>query len=129
MDAAESLNSKRLHKLLIGALKVFPMLLAFCELCNTIFSFFGIPILALSFIGGTSFLPLIFLYLASYAFKFCEYHRMFLHYILITHILNVYDFCFGVPVSDRVLFGIHCVIVCVCLFLVLYFHQKEKCCR
>ena len=35
----------------------------------------------LSYVGGISVISLIFLYLTSYMFRFCKYHRMFLHYI------------------------------------------------
>lgn len=56
----------------------------------------------LSYIGGISVIPLIFLYLASYMFRFCEYHRMFLHYIVFTWIINITDYYVGIPISDLV---------------------------
>lgn len=55
------------------------MLMAFIALCDTILSYFYIDIPALSYIGGCSFLTLAFIYLASYAFRFCEYHRILTH--------------------------------------------------
>lgn len=127
--AESSINSKRLYKLMLGVLKVIPMLLALCELGNTIIGFLDIDSLALSFIGGVSFLPLLFLYLASYVFRFCEYHRVFLHYILATNILNIYDLYIGIPVNSRELLVIHCMVVAVTLYFALYYHQKEKCCK
>ena len=80
-------------------------------------------------IGGVSFLPLLFLYLASYAFHFCEYHRMFLHYIVVNNILTLYDFYIGIPISDKMLFTIHVALVGQLLFLVLYLYKKECCKR
>ena len=114
------------YKVLLGALKIIPMLLAFCEICNTVLCFAGIDCYLLSFIGGVSFLPLLFLYIASYAFKFCKYHRMFLHYILITELLNLYDMYIGIPVDNRQLMAIHCILIGLLLFFVLYYHQKER---
>jgi hypothetical protein len=43
---------------------------------------FGVDIPILASIAGMSLIPLIFMYISSYVFKFCEYHRMFLHYIV-----------------------------------------------
>ena len=129
MGAAEKLRSKRLYKLMIITLKIIPMLLALCELCNTITDFLGLNIGLFSFIGGISLLPLLFLYLTSYAFRFCEYHRMFLHYILATNILNIFDAYVGIPVSNRGLLGIHCILICTTLFLILYFYRRERCCK
>ena len=64
-------RSKTLYKLEIVLLKVIPMLLAGIYLSNTILSYvFNIDLIALSYIGGVSLLPLVFLYLSSYAFKF-----------------------------------------------------------
>ena len=105
------------------------MVLALCSVLNTFFDFFGIETCILSLIGGMSVLPLLFLYLSSFAFRFCRYHRMFLHYILVNDILTWFDYTIGIPVDTLALFCIHMMLICVFLFLILYFHQKEKCCR
>ena len=131
MDAEEKsrLASKRLYKVTIEALKIIPMLLSLCALLNTIFSFYGIDTDILSHIGGISLLPLGFLYLVSYVFRFCVYHRLFLDYLLVTDILNLVDFYIGIPISDRGAFGLYLLISGVFLFAILYYHQKEKCCK
>ena len=120
---------KSLHKALILILKCIPMLLALCTIIDTMLWFFGINIVGLSIIGGVSFLPLLFLYLASYAFHFCEYHRMFLHYTVVNNVLSWFDFTIGLPITNEELFGVHIILIGLLLFLVLYFHQKEKCCK
>ena len=127
MDVEVGLRNKVLYKVLLVTLRVIPMLLAFCAVCNNILCFFSIDVTIFSFIGGVSVLPLLFLYLASYVFRFCEYHRMFLHYILISDLLNIFDMFIGVPVSVRGLFGIHCLLVGGMLFGVLYLYRKERC--
>lgn len=91
--------------------------------------FFGGDSSAFSFIGGVSLLPLLFLYLASYAFGFCEYHRMFLHYVVANNLLVYADYYIGLPFSDRGLFAIHIAVIGLFLFLVLYFYRREKCCK
>ena len=102
------------------------MLLAAISLLDTILSYFYIDAPILSYIGGVSLLPLLFLYLSSYVFKFCIYHRLFLHYVSINVILNVYDYYIGIPVSNKEVFMIYMVLTGVFFFLLLYYHQKCK---
>ena len=118
-------NSKRIHKLTIGILKVIPMLLAFTTLLNQILSFFYIDWEILGFIGGVSLLPMLFLYVASYCFKFCAYHRIFLHYVVICDIITLYDYYIGIPISAVALFLINLIIAGISLFIILYLHQKH----
>lgn len=114
---------------MIGALKIFPMLLAVCTILNTGFDFFGIESNTLSFIAGVSVLPLLFLYLVSYVFQFCIYHRMFLHYVVVNNILTYLDYYIGLPISNGALFMLHILLIGLFLFLILYFYRKESCCR
>ena len=80
-------------------------------------------------LGGISLFPLIFLYLISYLFQFCEYHRMFLNYVLANNILIYSDYYFGLPVNDSILLMIHIFVLGLFLFLILYFYRREKCCK
>lgn len=129
MAAEERYLRLKSHKVLILVLKVIPMLLALCALLNTIFSYYGIRCESLSLAGGISLLPLLFLYLASYAFCFCEYHRMFLHYVVVNNVINLLDYYVGIPVGTRTFFGLHLVLICVFLFLILHLYRKERCCK
>lgn len=125
----EARLNKTLYKLCVEALTVVPMLLAACALLNILFDFFGIDSGILSLIGGMSAIPLSFLYIVSYMFRFCAYHRMFLHYILVSNILTWIDYYFHIPVSNCWLFAIHMFVAGLFLFLILYFHIKDRCCR
>ena len=125
MAQEESLN-KTLYKIELYLIKVIPMLLAGITLLNTILSYIGLDTPILSYIGGVSFLTLGFLYLTSYVFKFCSWHRMFLHYTLVINVLNTYDYYIGIPVSDYSLFRIHVVITGVCLLLTAYLKFKHN---
>lgn len=119
-----SSRKQNLYKCEILTLKVLPMLIALVHLLNTVLSYFGIDLAILSHIGSVSLLSLIFLYLSSYVFEFCEYHRMFLHYTVITNIINIYDYYIGIPISMRSLFCLHAIITGIFLFLILYFYVK-----
>lgn len=90
MVAEARLKSKNLYKVELYLLKIMPMVIALAYLVNTVSSYFGVDIPILASIAGMSLIPLIFMYISSYVFKFCEYHRMFLHYIAVNdkNILN-----------------------------------------
>lgn len=125
MNAVENL---RLHKITIGVLKIIPMLLALTTLLNQILSYFGIDLEVLGYLGGISLLPMIFLYLASYCFQFCNYHRMFLHYVVVCDILTLIDYYIGIPVSALLMLLIYLSIAGIALFIILYLHQKHVKC-
>ena len=81
--------NKLLYKIELCLVKVIPMIYALLSLLNTTLSYFGINAVILSYIGSVSLVTLLLLYVTSYVFKFCEYHRMFIHYTTITWILNI----------------------------------------
>ena len=81
--------NKLLYKTTVIVLKILTMLLAFITLLNSILSYFNIDLIILSYIGGVSLITILFIYIASYTFKFCEYHRIFLHYIVVTWIIKI----------------------------------------
>lgn len=118
------MEERRLYKSVIVTIRIIPMLLAAVAVLNTTLSYFGIDAPILSYIGGISLFPLVFLYLSSYAFRFCEYHRMFLHYVSVNWILNIYDYYIGILVSEKGIFMLYAIITCIFLFLILYYHQK-----
>lgn len=126
--AEEKRIDKRWYKVTLGLLKVIPMLLATCDALNTLTCLLGYDLVIFSFIGGVSFLTLAFLYLVSYVFRFCIYHRMFLHYILVNNIISTLEFTVELPVSFLGLCCIFSVNFCVFLFLILYFRKKERRC-
>ena len=127
MAVEESLRSKTLYKVEIGLLKIIPMILAGIYLSNTILSYFlDIDLVLLSYIGGISLLPLIFLYLSSYVFRFCIYHRVFLHYISINELILILDTHIGLPISDLEYFCLQMSIFGISLFLFLYLYVKSN---
>lgn len=115
-----------LYKAELISLKIIPMLLALITLLNTVLSYKGIDIPLLSYIAGVSLLPLLFLYLSSYVFRFCAYHRMFLHYVAVNWILNIVDYYWGIPISDKDMFLVYMAIAGVSLFLILYLYLRHR---
>jgi uncharacterized integral membrane protein len=122
----ESLRSKTLYKIELYLLKVIPITLALIHLLNTILSYFNIDLILFSYLGGVSLLPLIFLYISSYVFKFCEYHRMFLHYIVVNNSITLYDYYIGIPIKDLSLLILHLILAGIFLFIILYCHVRHN---
>src|SRR5574344_1609407 len=92
-------------------LKLIPMILARLQCLNTIISYFGIHIKAFS--HCFVFCLIGFIYIASYLLKFCEYHRMFLHYIVIIYIINCIDYYIGIPIDDYDLLILYSIITII----------------
>lgn len=125
MDAEESL-SRVLYKAVIVAIKVIPILIATLFLVRSILSCIDVDVTWLSYLCGMSLIPLLFMYLVSYAFKFCTYHRMFLHYIVVNDAINYIDYYIGIPLQYHELLRLHIIIAGVFLLLIIYYHQKWK---
>jgi hypothetical protein len=123
MKGEESL-SKTLYKVVLYSVKVIPMVISGIYLLNTVLSYFNIDLELFSYI--VQFLFIGQMYATSYAFKFCAWHRMFIHYILIILILNIIDYHIGIPLSDKEMFTLYIIITTICMFLALYLKVKCK---
>lgn len=126
MDAEARLKSKHLYKIELWVIKYIPMVLALVCFINTTLSYFDIDLTIFSYIGGISILPLLFLYLSSFVFKFCIYHRLPLHYVAINMVINMMDDYIGIPLSDRALMCLYMIITAIFIFTLVYEHHKER---
>lgn len=111
-------------KLLILLIKWFPLIIAIFQFVNIITQFFTEKIIIFDYIACTSVLSLLFLYLCSYVFKFCFYHRISLHYLVITQLMCILDKYIGIPITAEQLFWIHINLFCSLLVILLYFKFK-----
>ena len=118
--------NKLLYKLTLQIFKIIPMIYALLGLLNTVLSYFDINVDILSYIGSVSLITLVLLYMISYVFKFCEYHRMFIHYTTVTWVLNIIDLYIEIPVSNFCYLGIQLIIACISLFIILLLYCKTK---
>lgn len=125
MDAEESL-SRVLYKAVIVAIKIIPILIATLFLVRSILSCIEVDVTWLSYLCGMSLIPLLFMYLVSYAFKFCTYHRMLLHYIVVNDAINYIDYYIGIPLQYHELLRLYIIIAGIFLLLIIYYHQKWK---
>lgn len=115
-----------MYKLELLSVKYIPILIALVVLANAILSYFDIYINEPDYLAGTSILTLVPMYISSYAFRFCSYHRMFIHYILSHKILLTIDVYIGIPISDYNLLLFNLKIAGVFTVIIVYLHQKCK---
>lgn len=124
MGAEAGLN-KTMCKIMMRLLKIIPIIMAVLCFLNTTLFCFGISIDCLSFVGGASFLTLLFLYISSYVFKFCIYHRLCLHYVTVMNLISIIDMYVGIPVDTIGLFLVDSLIAVTFLCLILYYYNYE----
>lgn len=115
-----------LCKIEVYLLKIIPMVLAIGDLTNTLLSLFRIDTVIISYIGGVSFITLFFLYLSSYVFRFCEYHRLPLHFIVVNNIINIYDWYIGIPLDLKGMIMLELILVGTTIVLMVYLYDKSN---
>lgn len=123
MTAAEKSGNRFLHKLVLYSVKMIPILISGIYVLNTALSYFDIDWEGFSYLVQLMFIS--FLYMTSYTFRFCAWHRMFIHYILLTLVINIIDYHWGLPLSDRCLFLAYMIIAGLFVFLALYLHLRD----
>jgi hypothetical protein len=126
-----TLKSKTLYKITLLTFKMLPMIMSFSYLimfvlANTVEDWVIIP-----HILGTVIAPLAFVYLTSYVFKFCAFHRMFIHYYAFVELLNVTDYYVRIPISDEAITLLHDSVTIIFLISVVITYiikyKKDKC--
>lgn len=124
----EEKQTKMLYKIELIMLKIIPIILSVSYAINTILSYFNIDCQILSILSGTGIIPIIFLYISSYVFRYCEYHRMFLHYIVINNIITYYDYYIGIPISNLELLILNIIIyfISMIIALIIYLNKNNK---
>lgn len=79
---------KELYRLEVLCLKVIPYLLTLLHIIGWILIKFGINLAFLNAFASMSFLPLAFIWISSFVFKFCWKHRLPIYYITVMTIYN-----------------------------------------
>lgn len=102
------------------------MVMAFICLMNSIFSYFDIDLPILSYIASNSVVTIFYFYISSYVFRFCEYHRMFMHYTTVTWVINIIDLYIGIPIGDIPYLLLQLIVAGIFIFIILYLYVKSN---
>lgn len=123
---SECLKSKSLYKLDLFLLKLLPVIISFSYIFNLTCAYYGWEFQAVPHFLGITVPPLLFMYISSYVFKFCSYHRMFIHYITFVEFLSIIDYYWGIPVSDKFICELHYIVTYIFMGLALILYIKKK---
>lgn len=119
------MDKKFYYKLELIYVKYSPMIISLGLLLHNILAFLKIPITGMvGYLWGVSLLTVGHMYNSSRVYKFCKYHRMFIHYIVISNLSYIIDYYIGIPLSFRGLFALNMAIAGIFLFLILYYYLK-----
>lgn len=117
---AEKHINKVTIKRFILVTKILPILIAIVHFLNSTITYFHGNDIPLNYVGSISLLPIIYLYIASYTFKLCEYYRMFLHYSILVNLINIYDYYFGIPLDDIEYYIAVVILTIITMLIVIY---------
>lgn len=126
MEEKQKQLNKNLYFIEIKLLKILPSLMSLIYFINILLNLVGVNLNILSYISGISFIPLFFIYISSYVFQFCEYHRLPLHYILLTNLLSIIGYEFEITINIWSYIVIHSILFGLTVFMVLYLYLKDK---
>lgn len=126
MRVEENLKSKSLYKVFLLFLKCIPFVLALGNVLNTIFSYFCIELVFLTYMSSIGFIPMLFMYLAAYVFRFCIYHRIFLDYTSLSTCITIYDYYVGIPIIDAGIMTLQLALFFIAIVVALITHLKQK---
>lgn len=129
VDKLRRPNQKlNVNKLLILIIKIYPMVIAIGYFCINILHYFDVSVRLFEFIIIQALTSTLLLYLLSYVFLFCLYHRIFIHYVLIQNVISYIDEIYYIPVNDkRFLYIQMCLLfVIMVIALVNYLNSKSN---
>lgn len=117
---------RNLYKVSLYLLKIIPILLASLAFITILLDSFGFSLISTITSYVMFFIVYLFLYISSYVFEFCSYHRMFLHYIVITNLIKIIDYYKPIPLDNFRMLQLYLMIAVVSLFIIIYRYVKNN---
>lgn len=94
------------------------------ETVFVVLNYYELPHYYLNVFGGFSICFIITLYLQSYIFQFCSWHRVPIHYVLLSNIIALIDDIVKIPLSDLNMMRMYFVLLV--MFTMLFIYQESK---
>ena len=126
------LQNKQLYKVDLFLLKLLPVIMVISHIIASYGAIFkvvsgaAIIIQIVSHYLGLVIAPIAFMYISSHVFQFCNYHRMFIHYIAVIELMNVTNWYFKIPITNELYNGIQVTITIVFAILALVMYIKKR---
>jgi hypothetical protein len=121
-----TLKSKNLYKLMLVVLKVLPMVMALGFVLSNTIPRINPVLNMIVHICGLTIPQFAFMYLSSYIFRFCSYHRIFLHYILAIQAITITDWYIGIPISNNEIRYLQYAVSVVFAIIAIYLYIKHR---
>lgn len=121
-----TLKSKNLYKLMLVVLKGLPMIMALGFVISNTIPRINPVLNMIVHICGLLIPQFAFMYLSSYIFRFCSYHRIFLHYILAIQAITVTDWYIGIPISNNEIRYLQYTVSVVFAIIAIYLYIKHR---
>ena len=124
--------NKELYKVDLFLLKLLPVIMVISHIIASYGAIFqvvsgaAIIIQIVSHYLGLVIAPIAFMYISSHVFQFCNYHRMFIHYIAVIELMNVTNWYFRIPITNELYNGIQVTITIVFAILALVMYIKKR---
>lgn len=116
--------AERLHKLFLVIVKYLPFIIGFTYFLLAIFSCFEINCIVLSNITFLSPIAALFILTASFAFKFCIWHRLPIYYCMLLEIFSFLDYYFPLIISNNLRLLIYLLITILFILIGMYLKNK-----
>lgn len=115
--------NKKLYKILLTLVKYIPITLSIIFILQNTFVYIGITNPVLLYLGGSSLIFIVLLYILSWVFQFCYLYRIPLHYVVGSNVIGLIDRIFKFPISNIgmlrlyfILFGIMLIVYIWCVY-------------
>lgn len=125
-----TLHSKSVYKTTVKLLKLLPMIMVVSYFLMLLLFYTADRYIVIPHVLGTVIAPLVFIYLISYVFRYCTFHRMFIHYYAFIQLLNVIGHYHWLPTDGETTTLIHdgvtiLFIICAVIMYVIKFRKAE----
>lgn len=125
-----TLHSKSVYKTTVKLLKLLPMIMVVSYFLMLLLFYTADRYIVIPHVLGTVIAPLVFIYLISYVFRYCTFHRMFIHYYAFIQLLNVIGHYHWLPTDGETTTLIHdgvtiLFIICAVIMYVIKFRKTE----
>jgi hypothetical protein len=118
--------NKKLYKVFLIVVKFIPITISIMFVLNNILIYLGVINPILTYIGGTSIMFVMLLYLISWIFKFCYLYRLPLHYIACGNAIGILDKVFRFPISNLGMLRIYFILFGVMLLVYIWYVYKNR---
>lgn len=118
------MKNKMMYKIELLSIKYTPIVVSLSILIGLLLTYNDIDITILDIFTSASIIATIPMYISSYVYKFCKYHRMFIHYIVVIHFIDTCDMIFNIPIDDYNLLITYLIITGIFIFIIAYLYLK-----